>query len=42
MSYVFGENSRVKIPALIHLTRLSYKYISLKKDETGGFTRNYK
>ena len=25
-----NENSRVKIPALVHLTRLGYKYISLK------------
>lgn len=27
---VFNENTRVKIPALIHLTRLGYKYLSLK------------
>jgi type I restriction enzyme R subunit len=33
-----NENSRVKIPALIHLTRLGYKYISLKKYQ-GGNTR---
>ena len=26
-----NENSRVKIPALIHLTRLGYQYLSLKK-----------
>ncbi|GHT32776.1 type I restriction-modification system endonuclease [Bacteroidia bacterium] len=26
----FNENSRVKIPALLHLTRLGYKYFSLK------------
>jgi hypothetical protein len=26
----FNENSRVKIPALIHLTRLGYTYLSLK------------
>ena len=25
-----NENSRVKIPALVHFTRLGYKYISLK------------
>lgn len=25
-----NENSRVKIPALVHLTRLGYKYLSLK------------
>ena len=28
-----NENSRVKIPALVHFTRLGYKYISLKKYE---------
>ncbi|MDR0607051.1 MAG: DEAD/DEAH box helicase family protein [Candidatus Peribacteria bacterium] len=27
---VFNENARVKIPALIHLTRLGYQYFSLK------------
>ena len=26
----FNEDSRVKIPSLIHLTRLGYKYLSLK------------
>lgn len=26
----FSENTRVKIPALVHATRLGYKYISLK------------
>ena len=26
----FNENTRVKIPALIHLERLGYKYLSLK------------
>jgi len=26
-----NENSRVKIPALVHLTRLGYEYLSLKK-----------
>lgn len=26
----FNENSRVKIPALVHLTRLHYRYLSLK------------
>lgn len=25
-----NENSRVKIPALVHFTRLGYNYISLK------------
>jgi type I restriction enzyme R subunit len=29
---IHNENSRVKIPALIHLTRLGYKYLSLKQD----------
>lgn len=33
MSKSFNENSRVKIPALLHLTRLQYKYISLKQVE---------
>ena len=28
----FSENTRVKIPALVHATRLGYNYISLKKD----------
>ena len=27
----FSENTRVKIPALVHTTRLGYKYLSLKK-----------
>ncbi len=27
---VHNENSRVKIPALVHFTRLKYEYISLK------------
>ena len=26
----FNENTRVKIPALLHLTRIGYKYVSLK------------
>lgn len=26
-----NEDSRVKIPALIHLTRLGYEYLSLKE-----------
>jgi len=33
----FNENTRVKIPALLHLNRLGYKYISLngaKRDES--------
>ena len=28
-----NENSRVKIPAILHLTRLGYKYLSLKDNE---------
>lgn len=28
---VYNENSRVKIPALVHLTRLGYEYLSLKQ-----------
>ena len=26
----FNEDSRVKIPAILHLTRLGYSYLSLK------------
>ena len=26
----FNENTRVKIPAILHLTRLGYEYVSLK------------
>ena len=38
----FNEDSRVKIPALLHLTRLGYKYISrkdhhLREEETNIF-----
>ena len=33
MSKSFNENSRVKIPALVHLTRLQYKYASLQQVE---------
>ena len=29
----FDENSRVKIPALVHATRLGYKYISVKEEK---------
>ena len=28
---VFTENTRVKIPAILHLCRLGYKYVSLSK-----------
>jgi len=38
----FNEDSRVKIPSILHLTRLGYKYLSLKKavwnEETNIFT----
>ena len=30
-----NENSRVKIPALVHLTRLGYQYLSLKEYNGG-------
>lgn len=30
MSSDFNEDTRVKLPALVHLTRLSYKYLSQK------------
>lgn len=44
MSKNFDENARVKIPALIHLTRLNYKYISFKvaKNEIDIATNIYK
>ena len=28
-----SENTRVKIPALVHLTRIGYKYLSLKDNK---------
>ena len=28
-----SENTRVKIPALVHFTRLGYKYLSLKEEK---------
>ena len=31
-----NENSRVKIPALVHFTRLGYHYISLKSYSDNG------
>lgn len=33
MATIHNENSRVKIPALVHFTRLGYKYRSLKESE---------
>lgn len=33
MGKSFNENARVKIPALLHLTRLQYKYVSLQQVE---------
>ena len=33
----FNENSRVKIPALVHLTRLGYTYISVKDTPAADF-----
>ena len=30
MATPHNENSRVKIPALVHFTRLGYEYVSLK------------
>ena len=32
MSRNFNEDSRVKIPALVHLTRLGYEYLSIKAE----------
>ena len=33
MAKKFDENSRVKIPAIVHLTRLNYRYVSYKAAE---------
>ncbi len=33
MATIHNENSRVKIPALVHFTRLGYTYRSLKDTE---------
>ena len=33
MNKSFNENSRVKIPGILHLTRLGYRYVSLKSVE---------
>lgn len=48
MSRIFNEDTRVKIPAIITLTRLGYKYISLKDknlkidEQTNIFTDIFK
>ena len=42
----FNENTRVKLPAILHLCRLGYKYLSLSKSnwdiETNIFTDVFK
>lgn len=42
----FSEDSRVKIPSILHLTRLGYKYLSLKEsnwdEETNIFSSIFK
>lgn len=44
----FSENTRVKIPALVHITRLGYKYLSIKEykneidEETNIFKNIFK
>ena len=42
----FNEDSRVKIPSILHLTRLGYKYLSLKDavidESTNIFTNIFK
>lgn len=40
----FSENTRVKIPALVHTTRLDYEYLSLKdhKDDIDIVTNIFK
>ena len=44
MAKNFDENARVKIPAILHLTRLNYKYISFKSvvDQIDRDTNIYK
>lgn len=34
MAKKFDENSRVKIPAILHLKRLNYQYVSYRKSES--------
>ena len=42
----FNENTRVKIPAILHLCRLGYQYLSLKEarwdESTNIFTDIFK
>ena len=38
----FNEDSRVKIPSIIHLVRLGYKYLSLKENEWDKETNIFK
>jgi type I restriction enzyme R subunit len=42
----FNENTRVKIPAILHLSRLGYQYLSLKSacwdESTNIFTDIFK
>ena len=33
----FNENSRVKIPALVHLSRLNWQYVSVKETPVSDF-----
>ena len=48
MGKTFNENARVKIPAIIHLTRLGYEYISLHQNsseidaDTNIFTEQFR
>ena len=36
MSKAFSENTRVQVPAILHLTRLGYTYIGRIHEETAG------
>ena len=38
----FNEDSRVKIPSILHLTRLGYEYISLKNTSLDENTNIFK
>ena len=41
MSQVHNENSRVKIPTVLHLMRLGYDYLSLKNENWDKQTKSF-
>ncbi len=36
----FNENTRVKIPAILHLTQLGYEYVSLQRENQYDMASN--